>query len=788
MKCIFLMAWALLPLSLLSQQAGLSGRITDAQTGLPLAGVTVILSESKTGTSTDSAGRYAFRNVPAGHTIAEVSFFGYKTIIEHLHLEGSRSHDFRMQPSIILNEGITVTAVAGATSIRRAPIPITRLNKDELLFTPSTNIIDALSRQPGVSQVGSGPAISKPVIRGLGYNRLVVINDGIRQEGQQWGDEHGIEIDENSVNRVEIVKGPASLIYGSDAMAGVINIITTVPLPQNTLGGQVIAGYGTNNRQRSFYGTLGGNRGAFNWNAWGAYKGAADYRNRYDGPVFNSKFNERNFGGYAGYNGSWGYSHLIVSRFHQQLGMVEGERDPSGRFLVLQPGGVERAAMADDFSATRPKVPYQDVQHLKVVSDNRFRLGSGRLALVAGWQQNLRTEYGNADDAAEKSLQFDLRSIHLNTAYHFDHKRGWSTSIGLSGMHQQNRNRGVEVLIPEYNLYDIGGFIYAQKDIGKTSLSGGLRYDWRTLEAEAFMEDGQPKFEAFTRRFGNVSGSVGLSYEWSEAVLLKLNLARGFRAPSMPELSSNGTHEGTNRYEYGNRGLQSESSWQGDLGLEVNSEHVRMTAGLFYNAVADYIFYTRLLGAGGTDSLVEVDGELLPAFRFVQNNARLYGGEVLVDIHPHPLDWLHWENSFSYVQGRFASAVEGVSHLPLVPAPRWISELRGEFLNDGKRWRNLAVHLELDHSFRQARAFTAYGTERPTPSYTLLHAGLSTSFMHKGKTAFTVYVLAQNITDVAYQQHLSRLRYAPVNEATGRQGVFNMGRNFVFRLQVPFSL
>src|SRR4029079_9164391 len=183
----------------------------------------------------------------------------------HMDLGMNEERIFVLFPTMLENEGITVTAVANATSIRKAPIPITRINKNELLITPSTNIIDALSRQPGVSQLATGPAISKPVIRGLGYNRLVTINDGVRQEGQQWGDEHGIEIDENSVSRVEIVKGPASLIYGSDALAVVINIITTNPVPVNTIKANLLGSYNTNNKQRSFFGSIGGNHNGFNW-------------------------------------------------------------------------------------------------------------------------------------------------------------------------------------------------------------------------------------------------------------------------------------------------------------------------------------------------------------------------------------------------------------------------------------------------------------------------------------------------------------------------------------------
>src|SRR5690606_31898411 len=152
----------------------------------------------------------------------------------------------------------------------------------------STNLIDALSTTPGVSQIATGPAISKPTIRGLGYNRLVVINDGIRQEGQQWGDEHGIEIDEYSVNKVEVLKGPASIMYGSDALAGVINIISNTPVPSGTINGNIFTNYQTNNGLTGLNGNVAGNINGFNWNAYGSYKSAYDYKNKYDGRVFNS--------------------------------------------------------------------------------------------------------------------------------------------------------------------------------------------------------------------------------------------------------------------------------------------------------------------------------------------------------------------------------------------------------------------------------------------------------------------------------------------------------------------
>ena len=163
-----------------------------------------------------------------GHHVVEVSHLGYATYVEHIELSENTEKNFLLSPVITENQGVIVTGVSSATSVRKSPVPVATVRKQTLLQTPSTNIIDALTRIPGVSQVSTGPAVSKPVIRGLGYNRVVTINEGARQEGQQWGDEHGIEIDELSIVKAEILKGPASLMYGSDGMAGVLNLISHV--------------------------------------------------------------------------------------------------------------------------------------------------------------------------------------------------------------------------------------------------------------------------------------------------------------------------------------------------------------------------------------------------------------------------------------------------------------------------------------------------------------------------------------------------------------------------------
>ena len=767
----------------------LSGKVTDAGSGAPLPGATVYLADARIGAIADTNGHYTFKNIPAGHHLVEVSHTGYATIVEHIDLSRATERDFALTPTVIENVGVTVTGVTQATSVRNSPIPVTLMRKSQMMQVPSTNIIDVLSKQPGVTQVTTGPAVSKPFIRGLGYNRVVVINDGIRQEGQQWGDEHGIEIDEMSVNRAEILKGPGSIVYGSDALAGVVNFITNVPVSEGTVGGNIFSTYQSNNSLFGLNGNIAGNINGFNWNVYGTTKSAKDYKNPFDGRVLNSRFNERNFGGYVGFNKTWGYSHLVFSSFNQKLGVVEGDRDDAtGKFLIFPESPLERIATPEDLDERDVITPYQRVQHNKLVSDNSFSLGRSRLKLNLGYQNNIRKEFGNPEDPSETELHFDLRTLNYNVQWMLPEKNEWHTSFGVSGMYQQNLNKGEEVIIPEYSLFDAGVFLHTHKTwLQKFTVSAGLRYDNRSVDSDELMEGADVKFSPFQKSFSNVSGTAGISYRPASFVTLKANLARGFRAPTLSELASNGAHEGTNRYEYGQQDLKSERSLQFDGGIEVDYEHLTFSVNAFHNRINDFIFYRRLESVFGGDSIVTVDNEDLEAFQFNQSDARLSGFEIMVDIHPHPLDWLHFENTVSFVRGRFAEAIDGSTSLPFIPAPRWISDLRANFNKAGKSFRNLYLRVEMDKTFEQDRPFFGYNTETQTPGYTLFNAGIGTDISSRNRTVLSLHLAMNNIADKSYQSHLSRLKYADENEVTGRRGVFNMGRNFSVKLNIPFS-
>ncbi len=778
----------------------LTGRVVDTATGEALPGSTVLFADLKQGTATGPDGAFSFASLPRGRFTVQVRSLGYNTVTQTVDTGSGQPLVFKLTVAATEIGQVVVTGVSQATQLRRSPVPTAVVDRTRLNQTSGSNLVDAIAHTPGLAQITTGAAISKPVVRGLGYNRVVTLNNGARQEGQQWGDEHGIEIDEFSVDRAEIIKGPGSLLYGSDAMAGVINFVAPDPIAEGRIKGTATTNYQTNNYLQAYSFENAGNINGLNWLARGTRKVAGDYQNRYDGRVYNSGFNEWDANGYVGLNKRWGYSHLTFSSFNQRLGLTEGARDPqTGRFLKDVPSGDSTLAVPvtdADLRGYGLAVPQQQINHLRIGTDNSFVLGAngGRLGLQVSYQQNLRREYGNVPNPAETSLYFQLRTVDYALRYFLPERNGWSLTVGSSGLHQQNRNLGVEFLIPAYRVNEAGVFGVAKKTLGPLDLSGGLRYDVRQIAADRLLLDGTErpstaptadmKFPGFVSTFRNYSGSLGAAYSLSEKLTVKANLSRGFRAPNIAELGSNGKHEGTIRYEIGNDNLAAETSLQVDAGVSYVTDHVRFGVDAFTNSISNYIFTRRLLAAGGADSLR--NGTL--AYKYEQGQARLYGGEVSLDFHPHPLDWLHFENSFSLVRARQLSVPAEEQYLPFIPGDRLQSELRANFRRAGRRITNPYARLQLEHTFAQDRFFSAFGTETATAAYTLLNAGVGTDVASAtGRTLFSLYLTANNLFDVAYQSHLSRLKYADYNAANGRTGVFNQGRNLSVRLVVPLS-
>lgn len=260
----------------------------------------------------------------------------------------------------ILSE-VTVYGLTGTQRMKDSPIAFSVISPKKLHQSFGTNIVDAITFQPGISQISTGAGISKPVIRGLGYNRVVVIEQGIRQEGQQWGDEHGLEVDAEGVHSVEILKGPASLMYGSDAIAGVMILHPEPSLMQGTMQAKVGGEYQSNNGLYNYHAGFAGNIDGWMWNVHYADKAAHSYKNALDGYVPGSWFKERDVQAMAGVKKSWGHSWLRFSHVNFTPGITEGERDEESGQLVWEKGNSPKAYSWH--------LPFQRVLHTKVVSD-----------------------------------------------------------------------------------------------------------------------------------------------------------------------------------------------------------------------------------------------------------------------------------------------------------------------------------------------------------------------------------------------------------------------------------
>ena len=782
-------------------QHTLTGKVTDSETDSPLPGVAIYIPDLKKGSITSAEGTFLIEGLPKGKFLVEFKLIGYTAQVQSVLIEGPTELTVKLGSIATELHEVVVSGISHSTELRRNPIPLTTMNNQLLTENTSTNLVDNISRKPGISQISTGAAISKPVIRGLGYNRVITLYDGTRQEGQQWGDEHGIEIDEFSVDRVEIIKGAGSLMYGSDGLGGVINFLTPNPASPGSITGRLISNYQTNNGLFGNSFSTAGNVNGIYWLSRFSHKAAKAFENSYDGKVFNSGFREVNFNSMVGVSKKWGYSEFSMSTFNQSIGLVEGDRDSEGNFIRLKDvnGAEEEVTVTDgELNSYHLFIPNQTIQHLRISNTSNFYVKDSRLQLNIGYQRNQRKEFGNVLNENEAELYFDLHTVNYSLIYFLPSFNEWQVSVGSSGMSQQNKNKGEEFLIPEYRSFDWGAFAFAKKQIGKLDIAGGLRYDIRTINSDALYLDGDgkptqdesetQKFSKEKIQFKNVAASAGITYEFSKAITGKINVSRGFRAPNISELASNGQHEGTLRYEYGNFNLDAETSLQLDASLLLNSQHVSMEISVFQNSIDNYIYTEKLLGIDGTDSIPD-PSDPSPAYQYVQGKAQLRGGELTVDIHPHPLDWLHFENSFSFVVGQNKSLKSDSSkYLPFIPAPRLQSELRASIKQVGKFFSNTFFKIELNHYWKQNHVLLESGTETPTSSYSIFNIGAGTGVKNrKGSELFSVYFSVINVFDEAYQNHLSRLKYAAENPVTGRTGVFNMGRNFSIKMVVPIT-
>ncbi len=802
-----------------AQQGTLRGQVSSSQT--PIGFASVLVAGSKSGTHTGSNGHYNIQQISPGSYIVIASAVGFQKQQKTITIKAGETMvlNFELQKAESQLNDVVVTGVSRATEVRKNPVPVAVMSKKDMDRHVNNNIIDAVIKGvPGVSAVTTGPNVSKPFIRGLGYNRVLTLYDGIRQEGQQWGDEHGIEIDQYGITRAEVVKGPASLSYGSDALAGVINMIPYLPaIDTNALKGDYTADYHTNNR------LIGNSLGlAYKHNDWrytlrGSGKWAQNYSNSVDGRVYGTAYNELNLSAMARVDKKWGYTQLAATLFNNKQEIPDGSRDSlTRRFTrqVLDEGDdiKNRPIVPDNELSTYKLNPlYQHIQHYRLYSNSRFNVGDGNINILLGGQQSIRREYNHPTQPKQAGLYVVLNTLNYDVKYNLPALAGIETTVGVNGMYQTNRSKdATDFPIPDYNLFDIGTFLFAKKTFGPIDISGGIRYDNRHISWNNFFVADNPQngfqrrvtgqdtigtylqFPAFTKNYTGVSGSLGLTYNVSQRLLLKANIARGYRAPNITEIGSNGLDPGAHIVYLGNRTFKPEFNLQQDIGIISYLKDVDISAELFNNYIYNYIYQARLNDTNG-QPVVIVPGN--STYQYQQSEARLYGAEVTVNLHPEKLHWLCWNNSLAYVRGLnqnktlIAQEGDAAKYLPFIPPLHLRSELRFSLQGNSKTLVKPYFKIETDAYATQNEFYALDNTETATPGYTLWNVGFGSGVKNKaGKTLFEVFVQADNLLNKAYQSNLNRLKYFEYYQSSpnGRSGIYNIGRNISFKIIVPF--
>lgn len=725
----FFMGFSVLALS----QNKVSGIITDSNNE-PIPGVSIYAPALQASTTSDATGFYNFNRIPSGKILFIFSYVGYTTQQKEISVS-----EQGIQVDVIMNDDIhQMDEVIISTAFNKLQsqnvMKVEHESIKSLQQKGITTLIEGLTTIPGISQISTGASIGKPVIRGLSSNRVLVYSQGVRLENQQFGDEHGLGLNDSGIESVEVIKGPASLLYGSDALGGVLYFNPEKFANSNTIKADVDQKYYSNTQGTSTSVGLKGSTDKWKFLGRGSYSAHSDYEIPGGEKVTNTRYNELDLKGGIGYN-----TQKVSSIFRYNFNRLDL--------------GMPEDGIAEQSSSKKTEFPRQAVDNHIFSLHNKIFFEKSSIDADFGYILNYRQEF---EDSPEAALDMHLSTFNYDLKYNFEKFHNVDVIAGIQGMHQKNENFGEEFLIPNAITNDFGVFATANYEWAKSAMQAGLRYDHRNLSSEAngiLGEEGS--FQSLDLNFDSFNASLGYKTDLTENLLVRLNLASGFRAPNLAELTSNGVHEGTNRYEIGDSNLQKEQNVQVDLNLEYESQHFEFFVNGFYNYIDNYIY------AAPSAAMIED----YVVFNYTQDNARLYGGEIGFHFHPHPLDWLHIETSFESVTAK----KEGGEYLPLIPANTWSNTVRTEFKI--KEWLSSGyARVNSTSTFAQTNTDS---NETNSPAYTLINAGFGGK-IKVANSSFDFSVSGNNIFDKEYISHLSRLK---VDE------IPNIGRSIILGLK-----
>ena len=734
---LFFQAFILMGLSHFSYgQVTISGNIAD-QNNNPLIGVEIYIQKLHVGTTSNLDGNYTLTKLPHGTIQIIFSYYGFETVSKKLDIHENISNlNIELKSSIFNIDEIIVSTPFNRLQSENV-MKVEQATIAEMKKLGATSLVNGLESITGVSQISTGTSIGKPVIRGLTGNRVLIYVQGVRLENQQFGDEHGLGLSQAGLESVEVIKGPASLLYGSDALGGVIYFNPEKFAMTDKLSSDFNQQYSSNTNGTNTSFGIKQSKNQWKYLIRGSYNSHQDYKIPHSESVMNSRYNESSFNTGIGFSNQLLTSELRYNYTISNIGISEGVSKQS--------------------NSRNLKLPKQEIYNHIVSLHNHIHFDTSKLDINLGYIHNDRNEFEEEHSLIDPALRMKLNTLSYDIKYHFPKINRIELISGIQGLHQSNKNLGEELLIPDATIKDFGLFSTANIDFEKSSLLAGLRFDTRRISSEYHEvqhEDEIHIFDPINKYYTSFTASLGYKFNILSNIISRINLASGFRAPNLAELTSNGVHHGTNRFETGNSNLSNEQNFQTDIALEYKSEHIEFFANGFYNSLNAYIY---LNPAGGIE-------DKAPVYEYTQENAKLYGGEFGFHLHPHPLDWMHIESSFELVIGKQNNG----NYLPLIPANNWNNTIRAEF--NIKNWLQNGFSTVNIGSWFDQNNNSEFETK--TSGYSLLNLGIGGQF-RLSQRKFELSMNLNNALNKEYISHLSRLKVYDIS---------NIGRNLVINL------
>ncbi len=774
----------------------LKGVVVD-ENNEALTGASVFLDPIKRGVITDDKGNFVIGSLPKGRYKIVISFIGYNMLIDSISIDVNKTFNAQLKVSTLSLQEVVVTDNYIETRKKKESLNIEIVNDGYLKQNLGGTLMNSLERLPGVTTIDIGSGQSKPVIRGLGFNRIVVVENNIKHEAQQWGADHGLEIDQYAIDNIEVVKGPASLMYGSDAIGGVIDMKNRKVPVENSFGGTIDISGKTNN---DFLGTSVSFYGRKKWffaNIRATLLGYGDYKvptDSVDIYSYRAALYQNHLRNTAGNEHNLHVTFGIVQKRFQSNFYISNVNSKTGFFANahgLEPRNVDTDL--HDKSNRDILYPYQSVNHFKIINTSQYKWGSFKLESSLGFQRNFRQEWSqyvqhgympatfpdtlNFNPDLEQQFEKNVYSGNVNLSYNSYDKTQFN--FGINSEYQDNQIDGRSFIIPAYNQISLGGFAFVKHNFSDKSLvQAGIRYDFGNIITTEYydwfpspvIENGDSTMQYLqragniNRSFSNLTWSVGYNFnpgKWS----YKANIGKSFRMPIPKELAANGVNYHHFSYEVGNSELSPEISYQLDAGIEFSAAKFAVGITPFLNYFSNYIYlnptseHDRLYGNGNQ------------VYYYTQSKVLRYGAEW--HAHYELLNFLQLGIIGEYVYSEQLSGEKKGFTLPFSPPPSGIFNIK--FI----RQKNKIVenaYLSFDYRIT-APQNNIVPPEETTEGYQVINVGIGGDINLKNQKV-NISMQVKNLLNSKYFNHTSYYRLINVPEP---------GRSFIVNISIPFS-